>query len=71
MSGKRQSDAAQFNSSHAAKKKNRQTGKFSIKSMMATVEVCGCQTIPSRGHRDDAKYLHGVASIPGNFQVLL
>ena len=53
MSGKHQSVAVQFNSVHAAKI---QTNRKILKSIMATVEVCGRQAIPLRGHEDVAKY---------------
>ena len=63
-----QSVAVQLNSLHAAKI---QTNRKILKSIMATVEVCGRQVIPLGGHRDDAKYLDDISNNPGNFQALL
>ena len=68
MSGRRESIVAQLNTSHAAQiQRNREV----LKSIIATVEICGRQGIALRGHRDDARHLDDPDSNPGNFQALL
>ena len=68
MSGSRQSIDTQLDTSYAAQiQKNRKV----LKSIMATVEVCGRQGIALRGHRDDGKHLDDGDNNPGNFLVLL
>ena len=68
MSGKRQSILTQLSTSHAAQiRRNRGV----LRSIMATVEVCGRQGIALRGHRDDSKHLESADSNSGNFQALL
>ena len=48
-------------------KNNRQA----LKSIIATVEICGRQGISLRGHRDDSHYIAEVSNNPGNFLTLL
>lgn len=68
MSKKRESIAVQLNSLHAAQiQRNREV----LKSIIATVELCGRQGIALRGHRDDEKHLEDPDNNPGNFQTLL
>lgn len=68
MSKKRESIVVQLNSLHAAQiQKNREV----LKSIIATVELCGRQGIALRGHRDDGKQLEEPDKNPGNFQTLL
>ena len=62
VSGSHESIAVQLDTAYKARKANNK------KSIMATVEVCGCQGIALRGHRDDAKYLDDGS---GNSQSLL
>ena len=68
MSGKRQSVEVQLSTPHAA---IIQTNRKILRSIMATVEVCGRQAISLRDHRDDAKDLDDISNNPGNFQALL
>ena len=68
MSGKRQGIVAQLSTSHAVQiQRNREV----LRSIIATVEVCGRQGIALRGHRDDSKHLESADSNPGIFQALL
>lgn len=68
MSGKRQSIITQLSTSHAAQI---QRNRGVLRSIMATVEVCGRQRIALRGHRDDSEHLESADSNFGNFQALL
>lgn len=68
MSGKRQSVSAQLSSSYAAQvEHNRKV----LRSVIATIELCGRQGLALRGHRDDLQHLDDVNNNPGNFYALL
>ena len=68
MSKKRESIGAQLNTSHAAQiQRNREV----LKSIIATVELCGRQGIALRRHRDDGKHHEDADNNPGNFQTLI
>ena len=38
-------------------------GHYIDRCIIATVEVCGCQGIALRGHRDDSKHLEDMDSL--------
>lgn len=56
---------------HSALAMQIEKNRIKLKSILKTVVLCGKQSIPLRGHRDDAKYLNDETVNSGNFQALL
>ena len=68
MSGKQKDVAQQLSDAYS---RTIQRNRKVLKSIMATVEICGRQGLPLRGHRDDAHSLNDQNMNPGNFVALL